>query len=352
MLDIQTKLVRDNFTLDIAQLNLPTTGVTALFGRSGSGKSTLLRILAGLEQQASGKVQFNGQVWQDDRQFVPPQARSVGVVFQDGALFPHLTVRQNLQFALSRAPVQRSLQEVSQRCRIDHKLDVSVPTLSGGEKQRVAIARALLSSPQLLLLDEPLSALDTATKREILPFLEELKDSIALPMIYVTHAPAEVERLADRVVFMEAGRVVSVDTLKEALSRHDSPLFADEGASSVLMAQVETLQAGDGLSRLRPDRTDCTLWVAQVDHVGSYRVRIMAKDVGISLSAPQDSSLLNVLQVTIERIEPQDATRVLLALRVGEQALFAQISQRSLRQLNLTVGKSVYALIKAVALVR
>jgi molybdate transport system ATP-binding protein len=351
MLDIQTTLVREHFTLYIPQLSLPSTGVTALFGRSGSGKSTLLRILAGLEKQALGRIQFNDQLWQDGKQFVPPQARSVGVIFQDGALFPHMTVRQNLQFALLRAPLTQDLVDVAARCRIDHKLDAPVPTLSGGEKQRVAIARALLSSPQLLLLDEPLSALDTATKKEILPFLEELKSELGLPMIVVTHAPAEVERLADRVVFLRDGQVDCVETLQQALARADSPLFADEGASSVLMAQVDVLDAGDGLSRLRLDGTDCALWIPKVDHLGGFRVRVMAKDVGIGLTAPQDSSLLNVLKATIERIELQDTMRVLLALRIGEQKLFAQISQRSLRQLALSEGIQVFALIKAVALI-
>ena len=349
-LSIQSKLVRENFTLDISELTLPTTGVTALFGRSGSGKSTLLRVLAGLENKAVGRIQFNDQVWQDGKKFVLPQARNVGVIFQDGALFPHLTVRQNLQFALARAPRSQDLVEMATRCRIDHKLDAPVPTLSGGEKQRVAIARALMSAPQLLLLDEPLSALDTATKKEILPFLEELKDSLNLPMIYVTHAPAEVERLADRVVFLQQGRVEKVETLADALSRTDSPLFADEGASSVLMAQVATLQAGDGLSCLTPVSTQCALWLPQVSDTGNYRVRIMAKDVGISLSEPVNSSLLNVLNVTIERIELTEQS-ALLTLRLGEQTLFAQISLRSLRQLNLTVDMQVYALIKAMALI-
>ncbi len=349
-LSIQTKLVRDNFTLEIPELTLPTTGVTALFGRSGSGKSTLLRVLAGLENKAVGRIQFNDQVWQDGKEFMPAQARGVGVVFQDGALFPHMTVRQNLQFALARAPRSQDLVEVARRCRIDHKLGAPVPTLSGGEKQRVAIARALLSSPELLLLDEPLSALDTATKKEILPFLEELKDSLNLPMIYVTHAPAEVERLADRVVFLQQGRVDKVETLAEALSRADSPLFADEGVSSVLLAQVETLQAGDGLSCLCPSGSQCQLWLPEVAHAGNYRVRIMAKDVGLSLSPPQDSSLLNVLKVIIERIEVNEQS-ALLTLRLGEQTLFAQISLRSLRQLRLSVGMQVYALIKAMALV-
>jgi molybdate transport system ATP-binding protein len=196
-----------------------------------------------------------------------------------------------------------------------------------------------------------LSALDTATKKEILPFLEELKSELGLPMIVVTHAPAEVERLADRVVFLRDGQVDCVETLQQALARADSPLFADEGASSVLMAQVDVLDAGDGLSRLRLDGTDCALWIPKVDHLGGFRVRVMAKDVGIGLTAPQDSSLLNVLKATIERIELQDTMRVLLALRIGEQKLFAQISQRSLRQLALSEGIQVFALIKAVALI-
>jgi molybdate transport system ATP-binding protein len=352
MLDIQTTLVREHFTLDIPQLSLPSTGVTALFGRSGSGKSTLLRILAGLEKQALGRIQFNDQIWQDGKQFVPPQARSVGVIFQDGALFPHLTVRQNLVFALKRAPVQQSLLEVAQRCRIDHKLDVPVPTLSGGEKQRVAIARALLSAPQLLLLDEPLSALDTATKREILPFLEELKSELSLPMLVITHAPAEVERLADRVVFLEAGRLDRVESLAQALSRPDSPLFADEGASSVLMASMAQVDDGDGLSKLAL-LGGGHLYVPKVEQAqnGLLRVRVLARDVGISLSAAKDSSLLNAMPAQVLSIVVQDATRVLVKLMVGSQSLFAQITQRSLRQLALVEGMSVYALIKAVALV-
>lgn len=350
MLSIQTKLSRPDFTLNIPALDLPTTGVTALFGRSGSGKSTLLRVLAGLETQAVGRIQFKDQIWQDEKQLMPPQQRNVGVIFQDGALFPHMTVRQNLQFALSRAQTKQDLVAVAQRCRIDHRLDAVVPTLSGGEKQRVAIARALLSAPQLLLLDEPLSALDTATKREILPFLEELKNELGLPMIYVTHAPAEVERLADRVVFLRDGKVDCVETLQQALARADSPLFADEGASSVLMAEVAELHAGDGLTRLQPISTGCSLWLPEVANAGRYRVRVLAKDVGISLTAPTDSSLLNVFRVKVERIELMQSS-ALISLSLGEQSLFAQISLRSLRQLALSPGVQVFALIKAMALV-
>lgn len=350
MLSISAHLSHKDFTLAIDNLQLPMEGVTVLFGRSGSGKSTLLRVLAGLEPKVQGSITFGDQSWLSARNSLPTQQRAIGVVFQEGALFPHMTVKQNLQFALDRATHKQSLQEVATRCRIEHRLGANIASLSGGEKQRVAIARALLSSPQLLLLDEPLSALDTMTKKEVLSFLEELKEDIGLPMIYITHAPEEVERMADRVVFMQAGRVVSVDSLSAALARHDSPLFAEEGASSVLVTHVEEQYAGDGLSRLSLEALVCDLWVPEVPHAGRLRVRILAKDVGVSLTAPNYSSLLNVLPVTINHIEVQPSS-VLLTLQLGEQILFSQISLRSLAQLQLQVGMSVFALIKAMAMV-
>lgn len=354
MLQLDVRLVRPGFTLSVSSLTLPMQGVTALFGRSGSGKSTLLRVLAGLEPAATGRVKVGDVCWQDAGVFVPPQARGVGVVFQDGALFPHMTVRQNLQFALTRAPRQQSLEEVAARCRIDHKLDAPVPALSGGERQRVAIARALLSAPQLLLLDEPLSALDTVTKREILPFLEELKRELGLPMIYVTHAPAEVERLADRVALMEAGRLTEVLSLTAALSDPISPLFADEGVSSVLSASVTQVQAGDGLSQLLLTGDGAQMvWLPQVSarEGDPVRLRVLARDVGLALSAPADSSLLNVLPARVLGMTVQDDARVLVALALEDQALFAQVTQRSVRQMGLMPGMPVYALVKAVALV-
>lgn len=344
-------LQRRDFSLSIPELTLPLEGVTALFGRSGSGKSTLFRVLAGLEPQATGDILFKEQVWQSAKYNLPVQQRGIGVIFQDGALFPHLTVRQNLAFALKRAPVAQDLQQIAEHCRIDHRLDAPVPTLSGGEKQRVAIARALLSAPQLLLLDEPLSALDTTTKKEILSFLETLKETINLPMIYITHAPVEVERLADRVVFMDNGRVSQVDDLQTALSRSDSPLFTDDGVSSLLLASVSDLHAGDGLSLLHVQQTDIALWLPALNQASAQvRVRIMAKDVGISLSQPVDSSWLNVLPAQLLAIETSTQA-ALLTLSLGEQHLFAQISLRSLRELNLVVGQPVFALVKAMAIV-
>ncbi|MCH9743138.1 MAG: molybdenum ABC transporter ATP-binding protein [Proteobacteria bacterium] len=351
MLSIQVALKRNDFILDIEQIHLSLDGVTVLFGRSGCGKSTLLRILAGLEANVQGHIQFGDQTWLNATHSLPPQQRRIGVVFQDGALFPHMTVKQNLQFALDRSVHKQSLQEIAARCRIDHRLEANIATLSGGEKQRVAIARALLSSPQLLLLDEPLSALDTQTKQEILLFLEELKKTLQLPMIYITHAPSEVERLADRVVFMDAGKVVVVNTLKEALSRQDSPLFTDEGVSSVLIASVREQYAGDGLSCLAlVDQSKRCLWVPEASNEGMVRVRVMAREVVVALSEPTDTSLLNILNVTIEAIEYR-GQGVLLTLVLGEQTLFAQVSLRSLYRLNLQPGMQVYALIKAMALV-
>lgn len=349
MLSISVVLQRPAFSLTIPELNLPMQGVSVLFGRSGCGKTTLLRILAGLEPQAVGQVRFGDELWQSSGCFVPPQQRNVGVIFQDGALFPHLTVRQNLQFALLRASHKQDLLDVAQRCCIDHRLDAAVPTLSGGEKQRVAIARALLSSPKLLLLDEPLSALDVATKQEILLFLETLKHELGLPMIYVTHAPAEVVRLADRVVFLNNGQLEGVDTLQQALSRVDSPLFTDEGVSSVLLAEVVQQQAGDGLSCLRLNDSQYMLWLPEITQQQTVRVRVMAKDVSLGLTDRTDSSVLNILPVLVEHIQLEQHY-ALLTLSLAGQTLFAQISLRSLRQLSLSTGVRVYAMIKAMSL--
>jgi molybdate transport system ATP-binding protein len=221
------------FTLQVEDLKIPSQGVTALYGRSGCGKSTLLRCLAGLEEQALGRIVFKGQAWLDAQKRLPTAARNVGYVFQQGALFPHLSVRENLAFARDRAPQDLGLERIAEACQIAHRLEASVATLSGGEKQRVAIARALLSAPDLLLLDEPLSALDSETKWEVLAFLEQLKGQLNIPMILVSHAPEEVIRLADQVVFMEAGKVVSQETISQALGRSDSPFFAGRPAYSV-----------------------------------------------------------------------------------------------------------------------
>ncbi|HRJ24667.1 MAG TPA: molybdenum ABC transporter ATP-binding protein, partial [Thauera sp.] len=236
MLSVRALLQRTGFTLDI-DAALPLAGVTALFGRSGCGKTSLLRVIAGLDRAAGAEVRFGDALWQYGRHFVPLHRRRIGLVFQEHSLLPHLGVRDNLLYGYRRTPPAERrlhLQEVVDMLDIGELLDRSIDRLSGGQRQRVSLGRALLTSPRLMLLDEPLSALDTATKREIMPFLSRLAAEAGMPIVMVSHAPDEVERLADRVVFMHAGRIERIETLRQALARADSPLFADAGAVSVL----------------------------------------------------------------------------------------------------------------------
>ncbi len=210
MLEIALRWQRPGFALEVA-LELPGQGVTALFGPSGCGKTTCLRAIAGLER-AQGRVVVNGQVWQDDarRQWLPTHRRGLGYVFQEASLFAHLSVLQNLHYGLKRTPVQRrrvGLEQAIELLGIGHLLQRQPQSLSGGERQRVAIARSLATSPQLLLMDEPLSALDAARKAEVLPYLQSLQQHLQIPMLYVSHAADEVAQLAQHVVLLEGGRV-------------------------------------------------------------------------------------------------------------------------------------------------
>jgi molybdenum ABC transporter ATP-binding protein len=225
-------------------LELPGRGVTGLFGHSGSGKTTLLRCIAGLVRAPKGRLVFRGEVWQDENTWVPTHRRSLGYVFQEASLFPHLTVMGNLRYGQKRAPApvaaedRVSLDQAIALLGIDHLLTRKPDRLSGGERQRVAIARALAVSPRVLLMDEPLAALDIARKQEILPYLERLHDELAIPVLYVSHAPDEVARLADHLVVMDGGRVLASGPLKETLARLDLPTAFSEDAGVVIEAVV------------------------------------------------------------------------------------------------------------------
>ncbi|WP_018231516.1 molybdenum ABC transporter ATP-binding protein [Thioalkalivibrio thiocyanodenitrificans] len=353
-LSVRAHLKWDGFDLDV-DMDLPLEGVTSLFGRSGCGKTTLLRIIAGLERVRGADVRFGGRVWQGDRQFVPLHRRRIGLVFQEHSLLPHLTALDNLLYGYRRTPKQHrrlQLEEVAEMLDISALLERPVDRLSGGQQQRVSLGRALLTSPQLLLLDEPLSALDTQTKREIMPFLSRLSGEAGVPIIMVTHAPDEVERLADRVVFMRDGRIERSECLKQALARPDSPLFADEGAVSVL----EGILGETGERGLRPFAAGTTqLWVAAADDMRagrSCRLRILARDVSLALDDPRRISIQNHLPVTIERIDPFRDHRCLVSTRTADgQLLLAEITMRASAQLGLAPGVPVYALVKSVALV-
>lgn len=353
-------LSRPGFQLDVA-LDLPARGITALFGPSGCGKTTVLRALAGLER-ARGAVQVAGQVWQDDARgvFMPPHQRPIGYVIQEAALFPHLTVQRNLVYGLHRiAPAQRQI-EVAHAVSllgIGPLLARAPATLSGGERQRVAIARALLTSPRLLLMDEPLAALDAGRKAEILPYLERLHAELAMPIVYVTHAMDEVARLADHLVVMAAGAVQAEGPLHALLARTDLPLSQADDAGVVIEAMVAEHDAPYQLSRLRlPD--GASLWIGRVPQpVGTaVRARVLARDVSVVREPPAASSILNVLPVTLQALQ-QDGATTTLGLATGHGAgtptrLLARITRRSCDALALQPGDRLYAQIKGAALMR
>ena len=229
-LDITLDLPFADFRLQV-DLHLPGRGITALFGPSGSGKTSLLRCVAGLERAPHGQISVNGECWQGSprRHFLAPHKRALGYVFQEASLFAHLSVRANLAFGQKRSPGKARLDEIAGLLGIDGLLDRQPVSLSGGERQRVAIARALLTSPRLLLMDEPLAALDLKRKLEILPYLERLHDELSVPIIYVSHAPDEVARLADHLVLLHEGRMVASGPLGETLAPADlPPAFADD----------------------------------------------------------------------------------------------------------------------------
>lgn len=353
---LQCQLMLNTFMLDVA-LKLPGSGVSALFGHSGCGKTTCLRILAGLEKRASGIVSFNGEHWQNSArgQFTPPYQRAIGYVFQEASLFPHLNVRDNLAFGMReikphlREPMLRNMAEL---LGIGQHLKADVSRLSGGERQRVAIARALLTQPRLLLLDEPLSALDAPRKREILPYLERLRDELKIPIVYVSHAPDEVAQLTDHLVIMEQGRVLASGRLNDTLTRLDLPGMYTEDAAAVIEATIATQNEDDHLMRL--DFAGGHLYVSQRDKPLGARVRcrVLARDVSLALQRHGDTSILNAVQGTITEIAATDnPAHLLVKLSASGTPLVARITRRSAHHLQLAVGMSVWAQIKAVALI-
>ena len=350
-------LARDDFILDV-DLQLPGRGISALFGHSGSGKTSCLRCLAGLEQASRAYIEVNGEVWDDsERGYArPPHKRAVGYVFQEPSLFMHMTVRGNLEFGWRRiAPGERtiSLDHACQLLGIDHLLGRKPATLSGGEAQRVGIARALLSSPRLLLMDEPLAALDGPRKREILPYLERLHDELQIPLIYVSHAQDEVARLADHLVLLEQGKVQASGPVGETLARLDLPLAQDEEAGVVLEGQVRGHDPHYQLLDLQLPGNGPLLRIAHPAQPSGTlrRVKVQARDVSLSLTEDCASSILNRLPVHVRAFRPADnAAHVLVSLEVAGNLLLARITRYSADQLGLHPGQALWAQIKSVAL--
>jgi molybdate transport system ATP-binding protein len=363
-IEVRLGMRRPGFELDV-DLALPGRGITALFGPSGCGKTTVLRALAGLER-AQGRVVIAGEVWQDDTSgvFVPTHQRPIGYVIQEAALFPHLDVMRNLVYGERRIGAEHrkiALDQAVELLGIGHLLARKPATLSGGERQRVAIARALLTSPRLLLMDEPLAALDAARKAEILPYLERLHGELAMPIVYVTHSMDEVAHLADHLVLMRSGGVLAAGPLSALLSRTDLPLAGADDAGVVIDAVVAAHDPVYHLTRLH--LPEGSLWVGAVRQAVGARVRarVLARDVSVTCEPPSATSILNVLPVTLEQLQCEAATATLrLLIGHGEQVLadpaslrlLARITRRSCDGLGLHPGLRLYAQIKGVALMR
>jgi molybdate transport system ATP-binding protein len=348
-------VARAELKIDV-ELDLPGRGITALLGPSGSGKTTCLRALAGLER-AAGFVRVLGEVWQDDQRriFVPAHRRSVGYVFQEPSLFTHLSVRANLEYGRKRTPrsdggIDRDA--VLTMLGIHPLLDRSAECLSGGEQQRVAIARALLAAPTILLMDEPLASLDIPRKKEILPYLERVRDELSIPIVYVTHAMEEAARLADHVVWVEHGRVAASGPTHAMLARPDAPTACGEEAGTVIDTVVMMQDEADELTLLTFDGG--TLWVPKVGRAcgAKVRARILARDVSLTVGHPTaSSSILNSIDARVVELCDDRPGRINVRLAVGgSNTLLARVTHRSCATLGLCPGLAVSAQVKSVAL--
>ncbi len=346
----QLQFARPTLTLDVAfEIGV---GVTGLYGPSGSGKTTLLRCIAGLER-ARGSVRVNDIVWQDESRFLPTHRRGVGYVFQEPSLLPHLDVRENLLFAWSRVPLKQrrfAFDATAEWLGLIPLLNRGAEELSGGERQRVAIARALLTSPTVLLMDEPLAAMDVSRKRELLPYLEQLAAHATLPILYVTHSFDEIAQLAERMIVLDRGRIQAEGAVTELATRLDLALAHADDAETLIEATVERCDAEFHLSYLASAIGPIALLRDDLTPAQKVRARIHARDVSIALDMPTRSSVLNIFPAIVIDRSDEAPGRVLLRLDANGVVLLARITQKSATALALTPGQKVYAQVKSVAL--
>lgn len=334
------------------------SGITAIFGRSGAGKTSLVNMLAGLLKPDRGRIALAGETLFDSTAGidVPTERRRLGYVFQEGRLFPHLTVRGNLTYGLKRVPKHErriELEQVVALLDIEALLERRPSALSGGEKQRVALGRALLANPKILLMDEPLAALDQPRKDEVLPFIEQLRDEMALPIVYVSHSMQEIVRLADTLVLMSEGEVKAVGSVEELTSRLDlRPLTGRYEAGAVLTTSVAGQDKAFGLTELRFAGGRLRVPHLKLPLGQSLRVRIRARDVSIALYPPENISILNMVECKIKDMSEENSPQVDVQLDARGTAIWARITARSCKALNLRPGLKVFALIKSVAIDR
>lgn len=344
------------FHLDV-DLALPGRGVTALFGASGSGKTTCLRVIAGLEPASRVFLQVNKETWQDDASsmFIPTWKRPLGYVFQEASLFAHLSVQRNLEYGMRRIPAterQVSLEHAIELLDIGHLLARKPDNLSGGERQRVGIARALATSPRILLMDEPLAALDAYRKAEIMPYLERLHDELDIPVLYVSHSADEVARLADHLVLLEAGRVTASGPIGELLTRLDLGVAHGTDAGAIVVATVVNHDPAFHLTQATFSGGNLQLPQLDMPVGRPVRIRIQARDVSLSLVPVYDSSILNIIETTVTELAEDSPGQVMVGLDANGTRLLARITRKSCATMNLMPGNRVYAQIKGIAILK
>lgn len=351
MIDVDVRSQRGEFRLEASFLSEPG-GITALFGPSGAGKTTLIDLIAGLDTPLSGRIAVDGVVLFDSEASVnlPPEKRRIGYVFQEGRLFPHINVRRNLAYGMRGSTGKIGFETVVSLLDLAPLLDRRPHQLSGGEKQRVAIGRALLTSPRLLLMDEPLASLDAERKGEILPFIERLRDEMRIPIVYVSHMMEEVIRLADTLVLMAHGSTYASGPLETLMSRLDLTDIAGRSeAGAVLTAEIIEHDAASGLSALAFKGGRLMVPWLDLPLRTRLRVHIRARDVSLALSRPTDISILNIFPGTITEVRESAGTSVEILVDVGVP-LRARVTRLAVARLSLKANLHVYALVKAVAI--
>ncbi len=352
-LKIEVEHRAGDFSLETAA-TFEADGCVAVFGPSGAGKSTLLRLIAGHARPQRGRIEYDGAVWVDTAKkiFTPPHLRSVGTVFQDGRLFPHLTVEQNLRYAVERAPLREDgagVEETVAAFDLAPLLGRRPETLSGGERQRVALARTMLTRPQLLLLDEPLSALDRKRKEEILPYLDNLSESFGAPALYVSHNVDEVIRIADRTIILTDGRIEATGETAEIMNAYGLSAGAEiDSPGAILTATVTEHDTTYGLTRVSIGGSVISLPINEAKAVGAnVGVRIDARNVAIALNRPEAISIRNILPATIASLEGRDGSAFVdVVMDVDGTRLRAQVTRAASDDLSLAPGVRVYALVK------
>jgi len=351
-IEARFQIEREGFSLHV-DLQLQARGITAIFGPSGCGKTTLLRAIAGLERAPQGYLRFGEQLWQDGNRFVPPHRRPIGYVFQEPSLFAHLNVRRNIEYGLRRVrPEARrvSLDDAIELLGIAPLLQRRPTQLSGGEAQRVAIARALAVSPELLLLDEPLAALDDARRQEIMPYLESLHRELAMPVLYVSHARDEVARLGDHMLLLENGRVQASGPVDQLFARLDLALAHGPETESMIEAVVAAHDEHYALTYLDFPGGRFSVPRSRLPLGSPARLQIKARDVSITLQHQSHTSILNIFPATVDALQAENPSQITVRLLCGGVPLLARITRRSADELDLAPGASVYVQVKSVAL--